>query len=341
MTERRTTTSAARVAALGAGLVLALALVGCSKGGLSLGSSNQPAAATGASSSGSGSAGSTTSSGSGASGSGSGASGSGSGGSGSEASVTPGQGSPTVSSPAAPAVAPTPDAKGVVNGAAFTTWLATNARRAGAAHMVMATNGAQGAVSATGDVRLSGTGVEESVVMRVGPQTMRVLLVSDGLYMSIPSMKLPVGKKWIVISPSGTDQVSVAMRPMFQMLQSNSLATAGAEAMKGVAVRRVGTSTFGGVPVTRYAYSNTQAQIAAVLTSVPAANLVQAKAALAGMTSSTSMLVDADGLTRQVVTTTTLKGKKTVSTVTYSGWGRTVSIVAPLASEVVDPATLG
>ena len=188
---------------------------------------------------------------------------------------------------------------------------------------------------------MGGTGVEESVVTRMGPQTMRMMLLSDGLYLSIPSMKLPVGKKWIVVSPSGTDQVSVAMRPMFQMLQSNSLAAAGAEAMKGVAVRRVGASTFGGVPVTRYAYSNTQAQIAAVLTSVPAANLGQAKAALAGMTSSTSMLVDADGLTRQVVTTTTLKGKKTVTTVTYSGWGRTVSIVAPPASEVADPATLG
>lgn len=325
MTKAGTATSPLRLVAAGTGLALTLVLTlaGCSVDGLALGSSNQgdagassaPASAvasTAASSDPNPSAPDPSASSSGSS------------------------GSPSV----APVAAPSPNASGLIDGPAFTAWLTTAARRAAGAHMVMSAQGTQGSVSAVGDIRMSATGVEENVVMKVGAQSMRLLLLSDGLYLSMSTVKLPAGKSWILISATGTDQLSAAMRPMFQTLQANSMSAVGAESMKGVAVKRVGVTTLGGTPVVRYAFSNTQAQIEAALRLVPTANRAKARAALAGMRSSVTMLVDADGLTRQVVTTTTQKGRRSTSTVTYSRWGRPVSITAPPASEVADASTL-
>jgi len=316
MTEAWTATSPVRPVAVGVGLVLTLA--GCSLGGLSLGSSNQSGA--GASSSGSVAA--------------------------SPSASAAGSPDPTPTAPSSPAqpgvaagtAAPVPNAAGILDGPAFSAWLTANARRAGGAHMVMSTRTAQGAVSAVGDLRLSDTAVQESVVMKVGAQSMRMLLLPDRLYMSVSSVKLPVGKRWILISATGTDRTSLAMRPLFQTLQSDSL-TSG-DGMKGVAVRRVGVTAFGGVPVTRYTFASTQAQIDAAVQAAPAADRARIRAALAGMTTSTSMLVDAGGLTRQVVRTTMLKGRRTVSTTSYSRWGTQVSITAPPPAEVVAASSL-
>jgi hypothetical protein len=209
--------------------------------------------------------------------------------------------------------------------------------KASGEHAVMAATVTTGGQS----VKLSGSGDFDSVnhlgklhasVALGGVQTaIDEVLSGSTIYVSSPlfSAVLPVGKTWLKVD---LEAPPASLGAYGSALSSQDPATALAQLKALTGLKQTGTQTVGGVQATRY-----RGTIA--VSELPAATAAAVKGAGAKF-GPVDVWVGSDGYVRRVrvPTSGSAAGQtaKTTLTMTLSGFGGTVSVSVPPASQTVD-----
>ena len=229
-------------------------------------------------------------------------------------------------SPSASPSSPAHAAHGAVDGREVATKMADAMLAKKTAHMSMTTNGTP---TMTGD---SEVGNPIKVAMKISQQGLKleVVQVSGLLYIKgIPGTTKP----WIKVDPKGTDAFSKAMASVSNEISKSSDPRALVETMEGVKGKHVGTEQVGGDSTEHYLFLIPISSYAKVLSP---AGLKALKGMVKGPIAN-DLWVGEDNLPRKMATTMVVGGKKQLTELTYSDWGKPVNIVAPPAAQVGTP----
>jgi hypothetical protein len=242
------------------------------------------------------------------------------------AAVAASASSPSVSSPAKASG----QSAGARSVAELNSRVASAAKAKGTVRLVMTPSATTGQ-RATGVMRFRGSGVDFAMTVGMpGGKTLKMILVDGTAYMNVGEKYQ--GKNWIRISPDGSDPLSKALGPMFAQLSTGlDLDTqfAGAQDAKITAAT---PTTLAGVPATKYRLVSSEtgflAQIEKVVTDPAVRNTLRAQ--FKGAHSESVMWISKDDLPLRVESRVVGgKAPGTTATVTYSDWGKPVSITAP------------
>lgn len=176
-----------------------------------------------------------------------------------------------------------------------------------------------------GDLEL---GNPPKVTMKVSQQglNMEVRQVGGVTYIKgIPGMAKP----WIRLDPKGTDPFSKAMSSMGDLSKNYDPRTA-ISMMAGVTGRDLGMAQVDGISTRHYSFDIHLSSYGKLLNP-------QTLKAVKGMIRGpivVSYWIGEDNLPRKVISMMQLQGKKVSTEVTYSDWGKPVTIVAPPASQL-------
>lgn len=167
--------------------------------------------------------------------------------------------------------------------------------------------------------------------MKMSQQGLNLEVVQVGgvIYVKgIPGLPKP----WIKVDPKGNDAFSKGMSPMTDLAESSD-PRALVSTMRGVRGKYLGTEQVGGESTRHYLFRIPISSYGKVLS--PAT--FKALRSTVKRPIATDYWVGGDNLPRKWATSMVVSGKKTVSELTYSEWGKPVKIVAPPASQVVTP----
>lgn len=210
-------------------------------------------------------------------------------------------------------------------------------------HMTMAAGptSSQQQKVATAQLRLRDKGTDMALEL-TSPAGTKVVSVGGTVY--IATGQAIGGKHWIKIDPAGKDPVSRSVAPLLSSMTGNLDVTSQLTRMPDAKLSSATAATDGATAVTRYVVTTTERDLVAAAEAfgLPAAIKQQTLAALKGAHGTSTIDVDASDL--PVRAESVVRGSArsdTDTTVTYSGWGEPVTIAAPRASDVVDPAALG
>ena len=225
------------------------------------------------------------------------------------------------SSPSSPAHA----ADGAVDGQEVATKIVDAMLAKKTAHMSIANNGTP---TMEGDYEV---GNPVKVAMKVSQEGLKLEVVQVGgvIYLKgIPGTTKP----WIKVNPKGTDAFSKAMASLGDISKSND-PRAMVKTMEGVKGKHIGTEQVGGGSTEHYLFQIPISAYATVLSP-------EALKAMQGMVKgpiATEYWVGEDNLPRKMTTTMLVGGKKQLTQLTSSNWGKPVNIVAPPAAQVGPP----
>jgi hypothetical protein len=218
-----------------------------------------------------------------------------------------------------------PVAVGTLNAAQLATRLKA---AVGAAHT--ATIKTSGTGSTSQGVMRYGNDLAMSLTMTAAGRRSRVILVGDVYYMDMGEKAQ--GKSWLKIDPKGKGQLSKTMGPLLASLRQQADVGAVPPSYAGLTAAAAPGQMVDGVRTVSYTLKQNTKQLIAAL---PAAQRATLAPALAGMSAVTTFAVGPDWLPRRVTVTTTAKGKKATTVITYSHWGQAVTITPPPASDVI------
>ena len=222
-------------------------------------------------------------------------------------------------SPHAPAVG------GAVDGLAVATKMADAMLAKKTAHMSVTSNGTP---TAEGDYEV---GNPVNVAMKMSQQglNLEVIQVGGVIYIKgVPGMTKP----WLKLDPKGTDARSKALASVADVSKSSD-PRALVETMEGVKGKYLGTEQVGGDSTEHYLFLIPISSYGKVLS--PA--VVKALRGMVKGPIATDYWVGEDNLPRKMATTMVVGGKKQLTELTYSDWGKPVNIVAPPAAQVGAP----
>jgi len=190
-----------------------------------------------------------------------------------------------------------------------------------------------GVMPMTGQLRMAGTGMDLEVAVGSTARPLRAIIVGGVGYLDLGVV---VGARhWLKVAPGSTSGQAASLG-LFQRLADPGSALRGlggtVEAVRG------GRSTLDGVQVTEYSVSLDARQMASLAPSLspgePGADLVRSATV-------THYFVDAGWLPHKVVNESVREGGETTSTtITYSDWGRPVTIEAPAPADVREGSAL-
>jgi len=156
------------------------------------------------------------------------------------------------------------------------------------------------------------------------------VVTRSDIYVNMPSMTTNVGKPWLAV-PVGDLGKDAAMLPLYQ---TGALPTAEAALVSTAhTVRKAGTTTVGGVKVTRYVGAINPATALAGLDSQLYQLLAPELTATRGTIGFTAW-IDSHQDIRKVQTSADIGGQRTVTTVVITGVNLKVHIAVPRASQV-------
>lgn len=216
-------------------------------------------------------------------------------------------------------------AEGAVDGREVATKMVDAMLAKKTAHMSITTNGTP---TMEGDYEV---GNPVKVAMKMSQQGLKLEVVQVGglIYLKgIPGTSKP----WIKVDPKGTDPFSKAMASVGDISKSSDPRTL-VETMEGVKGKHVGTEQVAGDSTEHYLFQIPVSSYAKVLGP-------EALKAMQGMVKgpiATNYWVGEDNLPRKMATTMVVGGKKQLTELTYSDWGKPVNIVAPPAAQVGPP----
>jgi hypothetical protein len=164
----------------------------------------------------------------------------------------------------------------------------------------------------------------------------RAVYVDNAFYLQLgSSVPLPSGKSWLGLSQADVQgDNAAAFGPIISSLNQLGNVQAGF-AVLGAATTFTpgGQETVGGVPTVKYDVAIDVAK--AAQSSDPATAKQYQTLKNAGVSTLTySVWVDGDDLPRKLSSSTDVGGSTTATTVTYSDWGKSVTIQAPPAEQV-------
>jgi hypothetical protein len=218
-------------------------------------------------------------------------------------------------------------AGGAVDGQAVATKMADAMIGMKAAHTTLSIDGTP---IAEGDFSFSSP---PQLTMKVSqPIKLQIVQVGGVTYFKgIPGMT--ASRPWFKLDPKATDAFSKAMSSVGD-LPTRYDPRALVSMLGGIKGRDMGTAQVGGVSTRHYAFEVPLSAHDKVLSP-------QQLKGLQGLTSgpiATDYWVGDDNLPRKVTSVIPLRGKKPQSTeMTYSDWGKPVSIIAPPAAQVGTP----
>jgi hypothetical protein len=227
---------------------------------------------------------------------------------------------------------------GTPNATELTLRVASASKAKGTARLAM-TPGTTGQ-RATGAMRFKRSGVDFAIVMGLpGGKTMKMVVVGGTAYMNVGEKYQ--GKNWIRIVPGGSDPLSKALGPMLTQLGTGLDLDTQLAGVKDAKITGASRTTLGGEPVTKYTLvSGEKALLAQVDKLAPTPELRSTlRSEFKGAHGESVMWIGADNLPRRA-DSRVVGGKVpgTTSTVTYSDWGKPVSISAPPAGDTVNVA---
>lgn len=193
--------------------------------------------------------------------------------------------------------------------------------------MTMTTSAGGKTVSkGSGVLRYLADGIEMSVRMTVGSQSMRMVVVPNAFYIAAPQKT--DGKTWVKI---GSDSGNATLASLVDSVTRSTSSDALVKNMAAVRVKDLGTATVNGVKAHTYTWTLTEKELLAQLTP---AQRTAFGSALAGASSTSTLYVDDKDLPVQQVTVSANKNVRTTTVVTYTKWGTPVTIAIPAAKDV-------
>jgi hypothetical protein len=215
----------------------------------------------------------------------------------------------------------------------------TAAARARSTARLTTTSDAAAGLRSTGALRYRANGVDFAATTVAGGRTVKMVLVDGAAYMNVGEPYQ--GKHWFHIAPHGSDPVSKALSPILNQLSTSLDPKSQFAAAKGSKITSAARSELGGVPVTKYTLVSTEAALLAQLDKfAPTPELRKTLLAqFKGAHAESVLWLDANDLPLRVdsrVVGPSAPG--TATSVTYSDWGKPVTITAPPRSDVVDLA---
>jgi hypothetical protein len=189
----------------------------------------------------------------------------------------------------------------------------------------------------TGVRRVDGSGLEFSVTTTAGGRTLKMIWVDDAAYMNVG--RKYQGKNWVRISPEGKHPLSKALAPVFGRIGASLDVGSPVRDAQGSTITGATRAELNGRPVTKYTVVQSEQAFAAQLDEFATTPELRAqlRKQFKGARGETQMWLGDDDLPLRYETRVvggTAPG--TTTTVTYSDWGKPVTISAPPRSDVVD-----
>lgn len=193
---------------------------------------------------------------------------------------------------------------------------------------------------ATGVLRYKRSGVDFAMTAGLpGGKTMKMVIVAGTAYLNVGEKYQ--GKSWIRIAPGGSDPLSKALGPMLTQLSTGMDLDAQLAGVKDAKITAATRTDVGGVPVTKYTVVSSEKALLARLDKFAATAEVRKalRAQFTGAHAESQMWISKENLPLRI-DSRVVGGKApgTTTTVTYSDWGRPVSIAVPPAGDTVNLA---
>ena len=172
-----------------------------------------------------------------------------------------------------------------------------------------------------------------------GGKTLKMVVVGGTAYMNVGEKYQ--GKHWIRIAPGGSDPLSKVLGPMLAKLGTGVDLDAQLAGVKDARITSATRTTLRGVPATRYTLvSSEQALLAQLEKFAPAPEVREALRAQFEGAHAESVMWIGDGDLPLRVDSRVVGGTApgATSTVSYSDWGKPVSISAPPRSDTANLA---
>jgi YD repeat-containing protein len=190
---------------------------------------------------------------------------------------------------------------------------------------------------ATGVVRYKRSGVDFAMTAGLpGGKTMKMVIVAGTAYMNVGEKYQ--GKNWIRIVPGGSDPLSKALGPILTQLSTGMDLDAQLAGGKDARITAATRTDLGGIPVTKYTVVSSEKALLAQLDKFASTPELRnaLRAQFTGAHTESLMWIDNENLPLRI-DSRVLGGRApgTTTTVTYSDWGRRVSIAVPPASDTV------
>jgi hypothetical protein len=189
----------------------------------------------------------------------------------------------------------------------------------------------------SGVLRYTASGVDVAMTAGLpGGKKMQLVVIRGTAYMNVGEPYQ--GKHWIRISPGGSDPLSKALGPVLAQLGTGLDLDKQLAGVKDSKITGATPSGLAGVPVTRYTLeSSEQALLAQLDKFAPTPALRDTlRAQFKGAHGESELWIGADNLPLRVDSRVVGgKAPQTTTTVTYSDWGKPVSIAAPPARDTV------
>jgi hypothetical protein len=241
-------------------------------------------------------------------------------------------------SSATPSVKASGSSAGTPSATELTLRVTSAAKARGTARLTM-TPGTTGQ-RATGVMRFKTSGVDFAMTVGLpGGKSMKMVVVGGTAYMNVGEKYQ--GKHWIRIVPGGSDPLSKALGPMLAQLGTGLDLDTQLAGVKDAKITAATRATLGGAPITKYTLVSGEKSLLAQLDKLAATPELRdtLRTQFKGAHAESVMWIGDDNLPRRV-DSRVVGGKipGTSTTVTYSDWGKPVSISAPPRTDTVNLA---
>jgi hypothetical protein len=267
------------------------------------------------------------------------------GGSGAPASANSSGTTPAAASASSSAPAPStssssasPTEVAVPSLADLTTRMTSAARSKSTARLVTTSSATSGAQS-TGAIRFRASGVDFAATTLAAGRTVKMVFIGGAAYMNVGEPYQ--GKHWLHIAPGGSDPLSKALSPILTQLSTSLDIKSQLAAAKGSKITSAKRTQLGGVPATHYTLVSTEAALLAQLDKfapTPALRKTLRSQFKGAHAESELWLGEGDLPLRVDSRVVGASVPASTTSVTYSDWGKPVTISAPPRSDVVDLA---
>ncbi len=222
--------------------------------------------------------------------------------------------------------------------AELSTRITAAAKAKGTARLTSESSG-PASTRSTGVQRFGRSGLEFSVTTSAGGRTVKMIFVGGAAYMNVGEKYQ--GKSWLRISPRGTDPLSKALAPLLTQLGTSLDVGSQVANAKGSTITGTTRTDLDGKAVTKYSVVQSpeafQAQLDKFATTPEMR--AQLRKQFKGASTETQLWVGDDDLPARYETRVVGgSAPETTTTVSYSDWGKPVTISAPRPADVVDLA---
>ncbi len=211
------------------------------------------------------------------------------------------------------------------------------AKAKGTARLTSESSGGAAATRSTGVQRFGRSGLEFSVTTTAGGRSVKMIYTGGAAYMNVGEKYQ--GKSWLRITAKGKDPLSKALAPLFTQLSTSLDVGSQVGAAQGSTITGSTRTEFEGRPVTKYTVVQSEQAFMAQLEKFAATPELRAqlRKQFKGASSETQLWIGDDDLpVRYDSRVVGGSAPGTTTTVTYSDWGKPVTISAPPRGDVVD-----